>query len=162
MASADIINHSLHPIFTKVTIKQVQPIEEFINLVETIKNIRDKKIKDFVNVYTTAVIHTYKIDDRILIRHILLIAVKEINNDLIKINKPYRLNFGDEMYNHFVDENEAYYMKNKFYYDDGTLNEDKLFKGLGYLNKVVRSCTIGNRLFLMPKTIETDLYELLL
>ena len=66
------------------------------------------------------------------------------------------------MYNHFVDENEAYFMKNKFYYDDGTLNENKLFKRLGYLNKVVRSCTVGNKLFLMPKTIETHLYELLL
>ena len=66
------------------------------------------------------------------------------------------------MYNHFVDENEAYFMKNKFYYDDGTLNENKLFKRLGYLNKVVRSCAVGNKLFLMPKTIETDLYELLL
>ena len=53
-------------------------------------------------------------------------------------------------------------MKNKFYYDDGTLNENKLFNRLGYLNKVVRSCTVGNKLVLMPKTIETDLYELLL
>ena len=162
MASADIINHSLRPVFTKVTIKQDQLIEEFINLVETIKNIRDKKIKDFLNVYTTAVDHTYKTDGPVLIRRFLLITVEEINNDLIKNNKPYRLNFGDEMYNHFVDENEAYFMKNKFYYDDGTRNENKLFKRLGYLNKVVRSCTVGNKLVLMPKTIETHLYELLL
>ena len=107
MASADIINHSLFPNFTKDTIKQEHLIEEFTNLVESIKNIRDKKIKDFVNVYTTAVDHTYKIDDPILIRHFLLISVQEINNDLIKNNKPYRLNFGDEMYNYFADENEA-------------------------------------------------------
>ena len=100
-------------------------------------------------------------DDRILIRHILLIAVKEINNDLIKINKPYRLNFGDEMHHHFVDENEAYYKKHKLYNDDGTLNQNKLFERSEYLNKMVRSCTFGNKLFLMPKTIETSLYELL-
>ena len=42
-----------------------------------------------------------------LIRQFLLISVQEINNDLIKNNKPYRLNFGDEMYKHFADENEA-------------------------------------------------------
>ena len=144
MASADIINYSLFPNFTKDTIKQEHLIEEFTNLVESIKNIRDKKIKDFVNVYTTVVDHTYKMNDLILIRHFLLITVEEINNNLIKNNKPYRLNFGDKMCNHFVDENEAYYKKNKFYNDDGTLNENKLFECLECLNKVVRSCTLGN------------------
>ena len=50
-----------------------------------------------------------------------------------------------------------------FYNDDGTLNENKLFKRFfKYSNKVVRSCHLGNKLFFMPKTIETDLYELLL
>ena len=93
MASADIINHSLFPNFTKDTIKQEHLIEEFTNLVESIKNIRDKKIKDFVNVYTTVVDHTYKMNDLILIRHFLLITVEEINNNLIKNNKPYRLSF---------------------------------------------------------------------
>ena len=76
---------------------------------------------------------------------------------MIKNNKPYRLDFGEEMYNHFVDENEAYYKKNKFYND-----ENKLFERLEYLNKVIRSFTLDNKLFLMTKTIETDLYKLLL
>ena len=66
------------------------------------------------------------------------------------------------MYNRFVDENEAYYKKKNFYNDDGTLNENKLFERLEYLNKVVRSCNLGDKLFLMPKIIETDLYQLLL
>ena len=56
MASADIINYSLFPNFTKDTIKQEDLIEKITNLVETIKNIRDKKIKDFVNVYTQQLI----------------------------------------------------------------------------------------------------------
>ena len=47
--------------------------------------------------------------------------------------------------------------KNKFYND-----ENKLIERLEYLNKVIRSCTLDNKLLLMPKTIETDLYELLL
>ena len=42
------------------------------------------------------------------------------------------------MYNHFVDENEAYYKKNKFYND-----ENKLFERLEYLNKVIRSFTLA-------------------
>ena len=66
------------------------------------------------------------------------------------------------MYNHFVDENEAYYKKHKFYNDDGTRNQRKRFGHLEYLNKMVRSRTLGNKRFLMPKTIETSFYELLL
>ena len=56
MASADIINYSLFSNFTKDTIKQEHLIEKITNLVETIKNIIDKKIKDFVNVYTQQLI----------------------------------------------------------------------------------------------------------
>ena len=66
------------------------------------------------------------------------------------------------MYNYFVDENEAFYKKYKFYNDDGTRNERKHFEHLEYLNKVVRSCSLGNKHILIPKTNEISFYELLL
>ena len=58
---------------------------------------------------------------------------------------------------HFLNEDEAYYRKNKFYNDDGTLNEIKLFDPLVYLNKLVRSCSFSNKLVLTIKDMETDL-----
>ena len=171
MLSPDIINQSLYPNSTKDTIKySMYPntstyedikhnnlLEEFSNLVNTIYNTRNKNIKDFVRVYQIAIDHTYKIDDPLLMRHFLLETIEEINNDLIKNNKPYRVSFGYNILNHFLNEDDAYYKKNKFYNDDGTLNDYKLSERIETLNKVVRSCSFSNNIFLTIKDMETDL-----
>ena len=47
--------------------------------------------------------------------------------------------------------------KNKFWNDDGTLNEIKFLDRLEYLNKLVKSCTLGNKPVATVKDIETDL-----
>ena len=66
MTSADVTKYSEYPSSsTNDTIKQDQLFEEFTILIETIKNIRDKKIKDFLKIYKVAVDHTYEIDDPI-------------------------------------------------------------------------------------------------
>ena len=126
MASADIINQSLYPNSTKDTIKySVYPgsfstyediknnhiLEEFSNLGSINYNTRNKKIKDFVIIHQIAVDHTYKIDDPLLIRHILLETLEEISNDLIKNSKPYRVYFGHNMLAHFLNEDDAYCKK---------------------------------------------------
>ena len=163
MTSIDVTKYSEYPpSSTNDTIKQGQLFEEFTILIETIKNIRDKKIKDSMKIYKIAVDHAYEIDDPILIRHFLLKTVQEINDDLIQNNKPYRIDFGDDMFNHFVDENESYLKKKEFYDDDGTLNNFKLEDCLETLDKIVRSCSFSNKLFLNPKEIETDLIILYL
>ena len=170
MTSTNIINQSLYPNSTKDTIKySVYPnssnyediknnhlLEEFSRIINTIYNTRNKRIKDFVRFYQIAVDRTYEIDDTLLIRHFLLETVEQINNDLIKNNKPYRVNFGYNMLAHFLNEDDAYYKK-KFYNDDGTLNEIKQLDRLEYLNKLVKSCTLGNKLVVTIKDIETDL-----
>ena len=171
MPSADIINQSLYPNSTKDTtkystypnsstyedIKNNYLFEEFSNLVNAIYNIRNKKIKDFVKIYKIAIDHTYEIDDPLLIRHFLIETVEEINNDLIKNNKRYRVSFGYDILNHFLNEDDAYYKKNKCYNDDGTLNDYKLLERIEILNKIVRSCSFSNNIFLTIKNMENDL-----
>ena len=95
-------------------IKNNHILEDFSNLVNIIYNIRNKKIKDFVKIYQIAVDHTYEIDDPLLIRHLLLETVEEINNNLIKNKKPYRVDFGYNMLADFLNEDDAYYKRNKF------------------------------------------------
>ena len=170
MTSADVIKYSLYP--TNDTIKySIYPkssindklLKEFTSLEVTIYDTRNKKIKDFVNVYTTAVDYTYKIDDPILLRHFLSETVEEINDDLIKNNKPYRVDFGYDMLAHFLNENYAYFEKKKeFYDDDGTFSNFKLLNRIETLDKMVGSWTLGNKLFLYPKKVETDLAVLYL
>ena len=146
MASVDVIKYTEHPpSFRNDTIKQDQLFEEFSNLIKTIKNIRDKKIKDVVEIYQIVVDYSYKIDDPISITHFLLETVEEINNDLIKNNKPYRVNFGDELLNHFVDQNENYLKRKEFYDDDRTFNNFKLEDCLEALDKMVRLWDFSNK-----------------
>ena len=159
MSSEDIINQSSYPSSTKDTIKySVYPnsstykdiknnfLEEFSKLVNTIYNSRNKKIKDFVRIYQIAIDHTYKIDDPLLIRHFLLETIEEINNDLIKNNKPYRVSFWYNILWYKI-----------FYNYDGSLNNYKLLERIEILNKIVRSCSFSNKIFLTIKDMETDL-----
>ena len=126
MTSTDIINQSLYPNSTKDTIKYSVYInsssyediknnhllEEFSRIINTIYNTRNKRIKDFVRFYQIAVDRTYETDDTLLIRHFLLETVEQINNDLIKNNKPYRVTFGYNMLAHFLNEDMLIIKKN--------------------------------------------------
>ena len=67
-----------------------------------------------MNIYKIAVDRTYEIADPLLIRHFLLETVEEINNDLIKNNKPYTVDFGHNVLNHFLNEDDAYCKKVNF------------------------------------------------
>ena len=64
-----------------------------------------------MKIYKIVVDHTYQIDDSLLIRHFLLEIVQEIDNDLIKNNIPYKVDFGYNMLAHFLNEDDAYFKK---------------------------------------------------
>ena len=64
-----------------------------------------------MKIYKIAVDHTYERDDPLLIRHFLVETVEEINTDLIKNNKPYRVHLGYNMLEHFLNEMDSYYEK---------------------------------------------------
>ena len=76
----------------------------------------------------------------------MLETVEEINNDLIKNNKPYRVSFGYNILNHFLNEDVAYHKK-YIYNDDQYLNDYKLLERIEILNKIVRSCSFSNNFF---------------
>ena len=109
MTSTDIIKHvEYRQLTTAVAIKDDKLRKELQSPLKTVINIRDKKIKDFVKIYQIAVNYSYQIKYPILILYFLWETVEEINNDLIKNNKPYRVSFGHETFNYFADQNEAY------------------------------------------------------
>ena len=124
MASVDIINHSLYP-NSKMILNVINFLKNMQDQYKLLKTLEIKKIKDFVRIYQIAVDHIQKIEDSILIRHFLLETVKEINNDLTQNNKSHKINFRDDMFNYFVDENEIYLKRKEFYNDDGTFNDFK-------------------------------------
>ena len=56
------------------------------------------------------------------------------------------------MFNRFIDENESYLKKKEFYDDNGTFNN---FKLEDCIDKMVRSRSFSNQLFLNTKKINT-------
>ena len=56
------------------------------------------------------------------------------------------------MFNRFIDENESYLKKKEFYDDNGTFNN---FKLEDCIDKMVRSRSFSNQLFLNAKKINT-------
>ena len=108
MTSIDIINYPNTPINNNfLTDERMIWYKNIIQdrLLKIIKDIRNKKIRNFVDAYRIANDSAYKIEDCMLIRHFLLETIEEINNDFIKNNKPIRISYSDKTYNQFIDEN---------------------------------------------------------
>ena len=123
------LNLCYTPIFTLIVfswhingIKNDQLRKEFENTIHIVFNIRNKKIEEFLKYFRIAIDYTYEMNDPLLTRHFLFKAIEEVNADLIKNNKLYRADFGYEIAKHFINETEAYWQKQGFYNDNGTLN----------------------------------------
>ena len=160
MTSVDIINLTSHATLTNYSTKW-EVLKECHNLIEIIRKAYDKKIWDFELLYQILIEKLYMLECPILIRYFLIATINEINIDFDKNNKPYRINFCDNTYNHFVAENVAYYKKNNLYNEDDTPNIDKIRNHFNYLKKLVRTFTRTDQLYLMTENIETDLHGIM-
>ena len=131
------LNTQNTPTFLLLTLLKMMN-SELESIPDIIKDITDKKIEDFVTIFRKAIDHTYEIDDPLLIRHFLFKAVEEVNDDLIKNNKPYRVDFGYDIGIYFQNETKTCWEKNNFYNDDGTLNHFKLGNHMLALDSLIR------------------------
>ena len=148
---------------TTHTIKNDQLRKELESMPDIICNIRDKKIEEFLKYFRIAIDYTYETNDPLLTRHFYFKAVEEVNDDLTKNNKPYRIDFRSELCEHFINETEAYWKKHNLYNDGGTLNHFRLGRHMETLDTIVRGYTDDDELILYPKRVkETDLVVLFL
>ena len=134
------LNTQNTPTFLLLTLLKMMN-SELESIPDIIKDITDKKIEDFITIFRKAIDHTYEIDDPLLIRHFLFKAVEEVNDDLIKNNKPYRVDFGYDIGIYFLNETKICWEKNNFYNDDGTLNHFKLGNHMLALDSLIRGYT---------------------
>ena len=107
------------------TIEGEQLRKEIESIPDAIKYNKDKNIGKFLEIFRIAVDYTYEMDDPLLTRHFLLKAAEKFNDDLIKNDETYRIDFGYDISLHFLNETEVYYKKHEFYNKDGSIN---LFK----------------------------------
>ena len=104
---------------TTDTMENDQLRKELESIPDIICNIRDKKIEEFLKYFRIAIDYTYETNDPLLTRHFYFKAVEEVNDDLTKNNKPYRIDFRSELCEYFINETEAYWKKHNLYNDGG-------------------------------------------
>ena len=139
MTSTDEIKYSQYDHIPSVkTIKHDQLRKEIESIPYTIKDIRDKQIRDFEKSFRVAIDYTYEINDPLLIRHLLFKAVEEVNDDLINNNKTYRVHFRDETSTYFINKTKTYWEKIGCENDDGNLNDSKVQKFIKTLDMIIR------------------------
>ena len=145
------------------SIKDDQFRKELKSALVIIKNIKDKKIKDFLTTYREDIDPTFEIRDTLLITHFLYKAIEELNNDLIKSNKSYRVDYGCDIGTHFINETKVYWEKCNFYNDGGTLDNLRIDEQMKNLDLLIRACADDDELVLYPETLEeTNLFVLFL
>ena len=155
MASTYDVKYSQYDYLPSVkTIEDEQLRKEIESIPDTIKY---KKVRKCLEIFRIAVDHTYKLDDPLLTRHFLFKAAEELNNDLIKNDKPFRLDFGYDISLQFLNETDAYYKKYKFYNEDGSLNLLKVDHYMETLDMIIKMYTNDAEFMLYPKKLETDL-----
>ena len=146
-------------ILTTDTIKNDHLRKELESIPDIVGNIRDKKIEDLLMIFRKAIDRTFEMEDRILNKH-LFKAVEEVNDDLIKNNKPYRVDFRDEACSFFINETKTYWEKHGFDNDDGTLNHFRLGRYMETLDLIIRRYTDDDpELILYPKKIKRNRFS---
>ena len=97
-----------------------------------------------------------------LIRHFFLETLEEINNNLRKNDKQYRINFKYEMLFNFADEDKEYLAENELLNDDGNINENKLNLQLDCIEKVVTIYSPSKKLYIKPAHVDEHLLSIFL
>ena len=97
-----------------------------------------------------------------LIRHFFLETLEEVNNDLRKNDKQYRIDFSYEMIIQFEEENKEYLIEYDLLNDDGSINENKLNLHLDYIEKIIATYTPSKKLYIKPVHVDEHLLSIFL
>ena len=97
-----------------------------------------------------------------LFRHFFLETLEEVNNDLRKNDKQYRINFSYQMIIQFEEENKEYLIEYDLLNDDGSINENKLNLHLDYIEKIIATYTPSKKLYIKPVRVDEHLLSIFL
>ena len=95
-----------------------------------------------------------------LIRHFFLETLEEVNNDLRRNDKQYRINFTYEMIIQFEEENKEYLIEHDLLNDDGSINENKLNLHLDYIEEIIATYTKSKKLYIKPVHVDEHLLSI--
>ena len=115
-------------------------------LLHKIKNYEKKvsKCNDFKD---------YMLNDDLISRHFLIKTIEELN----KSYTSFKIDFCEETYKHFKQQNEDYFNDNKFSYLSNDIRKYINRKRKRELNSLIKWYDKNDRFRILPKRVKTDL-----
>ena len=120
-----------------------------------IDEIKDKKINDFEkSVRKFSGEKNYELTNLLLKRHFLITAVQEVNKELIKKKKIFRVDFSFDACLFFYNQTEFYWKKEGCYNDDGTISKFKVNQDSYVLDLIIKKHTNNKKFRMFTKELK--------
>ena len=95
-----------------------------------------------------------KVENTLLIRHFFLETLDEINKDLKKNNKDFKINIGPQLLPTFKESDEQYIKDYDICNLDGTIDDNRLQSHLEYIEKFITSFSNSKKLYIKPVYVD--------
>ena len=99
-----------------------------------------------------------KVEDTLLIRHFFL----QINNDLKKNNKDFKINIDPQLLSTLKERDEKYIKDYDLCSLDGNIDNNKLQSHLQYIEKFITSFNNSKKLYIKPGHMDNHLLSVFL
>ena len=143
-------------------IKDNEYRKELINAINSVFDITNRKLNQFVSAYRALIDREFKMDNTLTFRHFFLELLKEANNDLRKNDKQYRINLIWVRIIEFEEEDKEYLKYSNLYNDDGSINNYKLQQHLNLIEKIITTYTPSKKLYVKIVHVDEHLLSIFL
>ena len=123
-----------------------------------IDEFKDKKFSEFEeSVRKCSNDKNFKLTNLLLKRHFLIKAIQEVNKELIKKKKTFRVDFSYDACLFFHNQIEPYWKKEGYYNDDGTISKFCVNQDHYILDLIIKKHSNHKKFIIYPKKLETNL-----
>ena len=119
-------------------------------------DIATEKCNNFADAYNSQNDMLIKVENTLLIRHFFLETLDEINKDLKKNNKDFKINIGPQLLSTFKERDEQYIKDYDICNLDGTIDDNKLQSHLEYIEKFITSFSNSKKLYIKPVYVDDN------
>ena len=136
--------------------------EESINAINSIFIITNKKLNRFARVYRALINRELKMENRLAFRDFFLESLEEVNHDLRKNEKQYRINLCWQRITEFEEEGKEYLKDYTLYNDNGSIDNYKLQQQLDRIENIITTYTPSKKLYIKPVHVDEHLLSIFL
>ena len=158
-----VINPKKYPItHTTDDLTNKEYKNNIITTTNSVIDIATEKFNNFVDAYNSQNDMIFEVENTLLIRHFFLETLDEINKELKKNNKDFRINIGPQLLSAFKERDEQYIKDYDICNLDGTIDNNKLQTHLQYTEKFITSFSNSKKLYIKPIYVDDNLLSVFL